>query len=393
MTQGGVPMRSTGSGPLGALLMLAPLIAVPILAVVGIPQFAPGNLLDTSSGNSGFSRREHRVPEEPRYGDDARHDADDLFEPVEDTSELSNEFDDPLAPRKGSRRRVPQLRDDDRLAFEERDSDFDSGATLNDRNEDIADTESAPADAGFYPGDDSIGSIDNNRRRPRPKTPPQQAEFPNGKRYADNSGASADESRFDSPLSESEEENLFEPGSKRPLRPGAKQRPPVETPRDPYDAPIYNPTPSPKGAEGEFEVEDEESVAPPSPKTPPNRSSVPHDQSVEGPDEDSDEPLPAESDVAAEPAEDLTWQTATKRLRALGVGKSKQHFTYIEDRNVFLFTCSAVRLNDPAKTKRFEAEADEPLLAVRQVLQELELWQSSGAKPSTRPRTSIADRQ
>jgi hypothetical protein len=34
-------MRSAGAGLLGALLMVAPLVAIPILAVVGVPQFAP----------------------------------------------------------------------------------------------------------------------------------------------------------------------------------------------------------------------------------------------------------------------------------------------------------------------------------------------------------------
>ena len=45
-------MRSAGAGLFGALLMVAPLVAIPILAVVGIPQFAPATAsLDPASVN------------------------------------------------------------------------------------------------------------------------------------------------------------------------------------------------------------------------------------------------------------------------------------------------------------------------------------------------------
>lgn len=376
-------MRSTGSGPLGALLMLAPLIAVPILAVVGIPQFAPGNLLDTQSSNSGSSGREHRTPLEPRYGDDARHDADDLFAPLEDASDLDDEFEDPLKPRKPIRKkgRVPDSDafglDDDASRFDDTDNP-DEGLGENE-------PDASKSDPGFDSGLSSFDSPNPGRRRPGSRNPGLRNDLSDEKRYADISDPSSGDSGLDSDTGG--DANPFELPADGPVRPGVKKRPSPSAFRDPNDAPIFEPATPPD--QDVDENEDEAPVAPPISKSAPGRGLAPRTQPAEPPEESPS----VEPDNAAEQPEDLTWQVATKRLRAMGVGKSKQHFTYIEDRDVFLFTCSAVRLNDPTKTKRFEAEADEPLLAVRQVLEELELWQASGAKPRTRPRTSVADRQ
>ena len=113
-------MRSTGSGPMGALLMLAPLVAVPILAVVGIPQFAPGNLIDVNGGKSATFQRENRAPAEPRLGDAARHDADDLFAPLEESAPDADEFEDPLRGNRTRNRSRGATRHDDEFDSESR---------------------------------------------------------------------------------------------------------------------------------------------------------------------------------------------------------------------------------------------------------------------------------
>lgn len=110
----------------------------------------------------------------------------------------------------------------------------------------------------------------------------------------------------------------------------------------------------------------------------------------EPPAEQEQSEIPEDNAAPEQPGaiDHLTWQIATKRLRALGVGKSKQHFTYLEDKNLFLFTCNASHLDDAARTRTFQAEAEEPLLAVRQVLEKLQTWQDSEITPRSPSRTS-----
>ena len=78
-------MRSSGNGPFGVLLLAAPLVAVPLLAIFGIPQFAPG--VDAGSltehADVGFDDdlSESRPSKSRR-----RSSAEDLFDPLEETT-------------------------------------------------------------------------------------------------------------------------------------------------------------------------------------------------------------------------------------------------------------------------------------------------------------------
>jgi hypothetical protein len=113
-------MRSAGAGLFGALLMVAPLVAIPILAVVGVPQFAPATAsLDPLSVDTELSadlaaddpepgRTKSRSPRPG--GPAARFSSDDLFSedsPSEDseTGDLSadNESDHGEPTRSGGR--------------------------------------------------------------------------------------------------------------------------------------------------------------------------------------------------------------------------------------------------------------------------------------------------
>lgn len=391
-------MRSTGSGPLGALLMLAPLIAVPILAVVGIPQFAPGNLLDPNSSNSRSAPRERRVPDEPGFGDDARpDDADDLFGPLDKSKIGNGRFKDPLSPRtsKGrGRRRSDDLDDNPDEEF----NPFDEEK----KSVDQAETNPLDVDPGEF-------ESDSEPEEGAPQRSPQRK--PAAEKFADESfgGDSASDGGIYSPGTEGnsksrrpsrnpanegqgfeeEPENVEPPRSPsgRNSRPNPKAK---NTPRDPDDAPEYVPNGSTdNGVDGA--AFSEEAVDPPEPKASGTRGRGPgRSEPAEPSDESAPQAPETEQPADAPPhlprVDELTWQTATKRLRALGVGKSKQHFTYIEDRNLFLFTCTAIHREDSARTQRFQAEAEEPLLAVRQVLEKLEEWQEAQLK--TRPRTA-----
>src|SRR5436190_4122246 len=80
-------MRSA-SGPIGALLVIAPLVAIPVVAIVGIPQFAP--VVASSSLDDDFGEEPLRndfattAPlNSPRGTPPVRYKADDLFAPVE----------------------------------------------------------------------------------------------------------------------------------------------------------------------------------------------------------------------------------------------------------------------------------------------------------------------
>ena len=71
----------------------------------------------------------------------------------------------------------------------------------------------------------------------------------------------------------------------------------------------------------------------------------------------------------------MTLQAAISRLNAMGA--TKHFFSYLEKHHTFLFCCSFPVEDDSEEPQRFEAEADEPLLAVVDVLKQIEEWQAS----------------
>jgi hypothetical protein len=75
---------------------------------------------------------------------------------------------------------------------------------------------------------------------------------------------------------------------------------------------------------------------------------------------------------------ELTWQAATRQLKALGI--RKHHFTYLEERDTFVFSCAVPARDNPQNVQSFEFEADEPLLAVRGVLQQIEQSRAGRAR-------------
>ena len=86
-------MRSAGAGLLGALLMVAPLVAIPVLAVIGVPQFAPAlsPARWTESFTSPVQTEEELAADlgEPadqggKKSSNPRKSADDLYAPLPD---------------------------------------------------------------------------------------------------------------------------------------------------------------------------------------------------------------------------------------------------------------------------------------------------------------------
>jgi hypothetical protein len=81
-------MHGSASGPLGALLLIVPLAAIPVFAIVGVPQFAPlivspsdDEDLVADLGDAEATRASTSV-DAPRKGGSA----DDLFAPLPDSS-------------------------------------------------------------------------------------------------------------------------------------------------------------------------------------------------------------------------------------------------------------------------------------------------------------------
>ncbi len=76
--------------------------------------------------------------------------------------------------------------------------------------------------------------------------------------------------------------------------------------------------------------------------------------------------------VPLQQSEPLTWQEAAARLAELGIRQYKLEPG--ERMNEFHFACSYTPKDDPRITHRFEAEATEPILAVKKVLAQIEEW-------------------
>lgn len=87
-------------------------------------------------------------------------------------------------------------------------------------------------------------------------------------------------------------------------------------------------------------------------------------------------PDPPQTDPSAErrSTPSLSWQDAIARLHELGI-----HHYQLEPGSIpseFHFSCSLTPADNPRVTHRFEAQADDPLHAVSDVLAQIEDWQS-----------------
>jgi hypothetical protein len=74
----------------------------------------------------------------------------------------------------------------------------------------------------------------------------------------------------------------------------------------------------------------------------------------------------------AETSARLTWTQARRRLAELGI--QQFHLEPGEGPDSFLFVCMFAPGDDPRVTRRFEAEAADPLAAVEDVLQQVDAW-------------------
>lgn len=79
----------------------------------------------------------------------------------------------------------------------------------------------------------------------------------------------------------------------------------------------------------------------------------------------------------------LTWRQASAKLNDLGV--KNYHLERGVTEGTFLFVCMFSPGDSPQVVHRFEAEADDPLIAVNQVLQQIDRWMRSRYAASNFP--------
>jgi len=91
--------------------------------------------------------------------------------------------------------------------------------------------------------------------------------------------------------------------------------------------------------------------------------------------------LPAAEAPAQPAATGLTWQSAAERFQTLGI--TSYHLEPGSNPTSFLFVCSFCPEQHPNVTMRFESESADPLLAVDDVLAQIDRWQQkqSAAQP------------
>ncbi len=254
-------MRSSTSGPIGAFLMIGPLLAIPVFAVVGIPQFAPvvaSSVTEEELPPEAVPSRSVALP--VKVGT-ASHGAADLYAPYPD---------DAITGRI-------------RPVVADQSSDENSAPLWNE-----------PAGASPV----------------RPEPASRSIEF-----------AAADTQQPD-------------------LSPGARQ-------------------PPPEALDG-WEVADDLM-----PEPPPARQPAPAPREL----------TPSAAAPVVEVAEPLTWKRAAQRLQELGIHKYR--LERIPQKQRFVFTCAVTAPGDGRVSRRFEAEADEPLLAVQSVLDQIDEWQAA----------------
>jgi len=87
----------------------------------------------------------------------------------------------------------------------------------------------------------------------------------------------------------------------------------------------------------------------------------------------ADRPEHLEAFVAPQKTESgLSWREATRRLKELGI--SDYHLNNVSGVERFLFVCHISPGGDSRIIQRFEAEADDPLVAVEDVLGQVDGW-------------------
>lgn len=207
-----------------------------------------------------------------------------------------------------------------------------------------------------FPADDSLNWDDeeSSPRRPLKKTKPKRQE---PEKYADNDGRSA------------WEEDL--PENEPPVRGKKRQPAPLRETDLEEDELVrtvsHDDEESPLVETADISEPDEQETMP-NAAPPGGIPSYRRQRPV--PNESSEKAANARGKQNAASPDPLTWKTAVQRLNDLGIRNFRLEPG--AQPGEFTFTCSYTPSNSPHVTRRFEAEADDPLKAVAKVLSQVE---------------------
>lgn len=315
-------MLASGSGPLGALLMIAPLAAIPVFAVVGIPQISP-MVASATDEEEILPDRDSRT-ESTRPAPRRSRSADDLFAPV--SSPAPDPFDVPPSRRK------PEARGDR--------TESDSRLRTHSRERAAA----PDLDEGWevVPDPDDSGMIPRGRSAVEPDTLPDS---------------------FDGPRARPTRE-----GNRRPRNARSEMARAETTPDDGVLADQFDPGLLQSGATAPAAPRRTPSEPPPaSRERRAGRDLIPTAPGQPGGESDR-----GEAPVQEQPR----WQMAATRLKDLGIERYKLAWNF--ERQKFLFRCVLPATDGSDVSDLFEADADTPLEAVEAVVEQIEDWLRTG---------------
>ena len=354
-------MRGSPNGPMRVLLMIAPLVLVVLFAVVGIPQFAPvvaspladvelGEVEPGAEGSDAPLLGEPAGPDGALDAQPAVSSADDIFAPHTDTRTAASGSRDSStsipAAFPGAQRSFDESQGDaapfvpqPRNLPPERDAWSPPAGALD--GWEIADklepAESWPSEAGddFETDVDSPDQPDAFEQLPADSDEDAPAYLPDRRRETEfNSDDAAPADLRMVPLIPDDEDTEAPPAES----PFGEEANPAETlPADEFRA-------DRRDSRGTLRPNMEQPAA--------------GYQSI--------------GDQERAPAA-LTWESANRRLESLGIQKFRLE-SVGEGR--FLFTCSFHPAGNPRLIQRFEAESDDALEAIQQVLDQIDVWRS-----------------
>ncbi|MEX0700660.1 MAG: hypothetical protein WD069_01050 [Planctomycetales bacterium] len=310
-------MRPRTGSTLAAILLFVPLMAVPLLAVFGVPEFA-----SVSASPSAESVGDAPLmPIETRVGESLRYTPDELFSPFTETAGSV-----PVRPVRSisrAEREGPSLPAEALAGWEFADDWPADARPLRAATEALADAGAPPARRGPR----STAEVPSARERVPARHPPEPA---------------LRETAVDRPLEGPR------PIDRRETRPPAR--------RDPLPG-------DPQGVQPVAHLE-------PADGPPLAEPSASNDARTAPRSRPADAPLRAAPATEPQP---LTWNAAVARLKQLGIREFRLSPGSRAD--AFHFSCSYTPQDNPRITHRFEAEASEPLRAVEKVLAQIDEWQ------------------
>jgi hypothetical protein len=315
-------MQVSGSGPLGVLLMIAPLAAIPVFAILGVPQFAPVVASGTEDDDfAELGETSSRPPAVAAPAPTPTRSANDLFAPVAEP---------PPRPQAASaatdQRPRPALLTSD------------SGRSRGSKRW------LPPSDAldQWEVRTDISDSVAAPRMQQPADSPPETSD--DGFEGLEGAGDEVDDGQVSA--------EGFNPD----LLKADRAIPSKKRTRSADDAPLELPADRRSGVKTDGKTA-------PAQRTESGRGTGAAAEFAEN------------AGALAQSADEQSgWQDAARRLKKLGIRKYRLE-SRIDEQN-FVFMCTFASPDNPRVVRRFEAEADNPLEAVQRVLEQIDEWRN-----------------